>query len=259
MDRSSIYIATVDPQGHRLAREYGLGIEISEFCTAYNMDEEYGVYGPLVEEKAACAQRLVVHAPFNELFPCAIDPKARALARDRYCQAMTLAEQLGAKKLVIHGGYHPWIYYPVWYVEQSILFWREFVPRIPQGMTVCLENVLEPDPEYLLDIVTGVDSPKLRLCLDIGHVNAYSKLPAAEWIRRWGGWISHFHIHNNDGDFDTHQPLDQGSIPMEEVLRLAQEFCPGASFTLELPEAAGSVAWLVERGLLPREDDYAQQ
>lgn len=72
MNRSRVYLATIDPNAHILAGEYGLGLELSEFCTAYNMDEKFHEIQPSVEEKMKHTDRLVLHAPFNELFPCAI-------------------------------------------------------------------------------------------------------------------------------------------------------------------------------------------
>ena len=250
MDRRTIYLATIDPKAHLLAKEHGLGLELSEFCTAYNMDEKFGEVEPQVAEKVQCADRFVLHAPFNELFPCAIDPMARELARSRYTQAIGLAKRYGAAKVVIHGGYNPWIYYPIWYTEQSAPFWKDFLKEIPDGMTVCIENVLEEEPQMLLDIIRGVDDPRIRMCLDIGHVNAYSKVGVMEWLEVCAPCISHFHIHNNDGSWDTHSPLNEGTIPMRELLEKAVELCPDPTFTLELPEAESSVRWLLENNLI---------
>ena len=250
MNRQNIYLATVDPNAHILAQRHGLGIELSEFCTAYNMDERFSEIEPSVAQKVQCTDRLVLHAPFNELFPCAIDPKARALAAERYRQAIALAQRYGAKKVVIHGGYNHWIYFPVWYTEQSIPFWNEFASEIPDGMTVCLENVLEEEPMMLLDIIRTVNHPKIRMCLDIGHVNAYSKVSVESWLEQCAPWISHFHIHNNDGSWDYHRPLPEGSIRMKAFLERAEALCPDASFTLELPDAESSVLWLREQNLI---------
>jgi sugar phosphate isomerase/epimerase len=71
-----------------------------------------------------------------------------------------------------------------------------------------------------------------------------------EWIRKCAPYIGHFHIHNNHGDFDTHQGLDDGTIPMNELLQLADELCPDATYSLEVIESEGSVKWLEESGLL---------
>ena len=250
MKKEKICLATVDDKAHVLAKEWGVTLELSEFCTAWNMDDRFDEAGPLVEEKLRYAPAKVLHAPFNELFPCAIDPKARELAKERYLQAIGLAKHYGAEKVVIHGGYNPWIYFPVWYTEQSVPFWKELVKEIPEGITLCLENVLEEEPGMLLDIVRNVDDPRIRMCLDIGHANAYSKVSVMEWLERCAPCISHFHIHNNDGSWDNHCPLNEGTIPMRELLERACDLCKDATFTLELTECEGSLRWMKEEGLL---------
>lgn len=246
MNRENIYLSTIDENAHLVAEKYGLGLEIAEFCTAWNMDEKFPETDASVREKIKNCNAPVLHAPFNELFPCAIDPQARALAAQRYRQAAALAKNYGARKLVIHGGYHPYIYYPQWYVEQSILFWKDFLQEDP-GIQIVLENVLEKEPQWMYDIVKAVDDPRLRLCMDVGHVNAYSSVPVMQWLELWAPYLSHFHIHNNDGSWDTHSSLDQGTIPMAQLLTAAQSLCPEATYTLELVESEPSVRWILER------------
>lgn len=249
MNKKNVYISTTAPDASQIAKQYGLGIEIAEYCTAWNMDDEFSSTDPSVREKLEGTERKILHAPFNELFPCAIDRKARSLAAARYRQAIDMAKTYGATKVVIHGGYNPWIYYPVWYTEQSILFWKEFLKEDP-GVEIVLENVLETDPQWLLDIVKSVDDSRLRLCLDIGHVNAYSKIPLKDWLENWTPYLSHFHIHNNDTSWDTHSPLTEGTIPMKAFLEKASQLCPDATFTLELLEAESSVKWMAESDLI---------
>ena len=245
MEKVNLYISTTASDASEMARQYGFGIEIAEYCTAWNMDDEFAQTDAAVREKLNGIHHRVLHAPFNELFPCAIDMKARELAASRYRHAIGLAKTYGATKVVVHGGYNPWIYYPVWYVEQSIAFWKEFLKEDP-GVEIVLENVLETDPQWLLDIVRGVNDKRLKLCLDIGHVNAYSEISVMEWLEICAPYISHFHIHNNDTSWDTHSPLTEGSIPMKDLLEKAFLLCPKATFTLELMEAEASVRWLLE-------------
>ena len=245
MKREQIYLSTVDPRAGELARELGLGVEIAEYCTAWNMDREYPQTDERLRGALAGNPRRILHGPFNELFPCAIDPEARDLAARRYRQAIALARDYGADKVVIHAGFNPWLYYPVWFREQSAVFWREFLAEEP-GVEIVLENVLEQEPEWMTEILRAVDSPRLRLCLDVGHVNAYSPVDTAQWLRRCAPWISHFHLHNNNGTRDAHDPLFRGSIPMEELLTLAGELCPEATFTLELPDGESSARELMK-------------
>lgn len=249
MKKETIYLSTISTDAPCVAREYGFGLELAEFCTAWNMDEKFTHVDSVVKKKLEGIPRSLLHAPYNELFPCAIDKKARALAAERYRQATDLATRYGSRKVIIHGGYNPRIYFPVWYVKQSVLFWQDFLRSDP-GVEIVLENVLEDDPRWLLDIVAGVDDPRLRLCLDIGHVNAYSSVPLTDWLVLWAPYLSHLHIHNNDGSRDAHSALNEGTIPIKELLLQAQHLCPDATYTLELMNDAPSVVWLQENDLI---------
>ena len=244
--RQKLYLSTIDPKAGQLARDYGLGVEIAEYCTAWNMDADFARTDQTVRRAIDGVQRRIFHAPFNELFPCAIDPQARALAARRYRQAMELAAEYDCKKLVIRGGYVTNVYFPAWYTHQSVCFWREFLETAPEDVTIFLENVLEEEPQMLLDILRQVKDPRLRMCLDVGHAHVYSKIPVMEWLEACAPWIGHFHIHNNDGSRDSHCPLDQGTIPMEKLLGRIEQLCPQASLTLELAEAESSVRNLLE-------------
>ena len=234
MEKENIYLSTIASDAVRVAKEYSVNLEIAEYCTAWNMDEKFEGVDQVVQKKLDGISQSVLHAPFNELFPCAIDKKARELASNRYRQAIDLAKHYGSTKVTIHGGYNPWIYFPVWYVEQSVLFWKEFLETDP-GVQIVLENVLETEPQWLLDI---------------GHVNAYSEISVMEWLEACAPYISHFHVHNNDGTQDQHNALNNGRIPMKEFLLRAEALCPDATFTFELMKDEPSMAWLKENGLV---------
>ncbi len=245
MRRENIYLSTIASDAPIYGREYGLGLEIAEFCTAWNIDRRFELTDSRVQESMQGISRSILHAPSNELFPCAIDEKARELAAYRYRQAIDLAKRYGSKKVVIHGGYHPWMYYPVWYVGQSVAFWKEFLKEDP-GVEIVLENVLETQPDLMLDILEGVDDPRLRMCFDVGHINAYSYIPVLDWLETCAPWIGHIHVNNNDGREDLHQGLQDGIIPMKELLQRIESLCPEATITLEMTETKSSLEWLAK-------------
>lgn len=247
MKREQLYLSTIDARAGDIARAAGLGVEIAGFCTAVNADEYFEAANARVLEQVRGVPRRVLHGAFNELFPCAIDPLARKLAAYRYDQALKLASRYAAGKLVLHGGFSPKLYYPCWYVEQSVIFWREFLETHPEKYEICLENVMEGEPEMLLSIVRQVNDPRLRLCLDVGHVNHYSQRPALEWMDSWGSALSHLHLHNNDGSADSHSGLQCGSLPMADIIRRING---SMTATLELIEIGSDVHWLKEAGLL---------
>lgn len=246
MNRDKFYLSTIDENAHLLTKEHGLGIEIAEFCTPWFLDTEFNQIDPKIREKLACTDRFVLHAPFSELFPCAIDPKVRAIAAERYRQVIAVAQSYGIQKIVVHGGYNPKIYFPVWYTEQSVLFWKDFVQDIPDGMVFCLENVFEEEPTMLSEIIRQVNDPKIRMCLDTGHVNTYSQISVFDWLTECSDLVEHFHIHNNDTSRDSHSQLFEGTIPMTQLLNAIEEKCPSASITLELMDAKPSIDWLLK-------------
>lgn len=45
------YISTIAADAEKLARQHGLGLEIAEYCTAWNMDGKFGETDPAVRRK----------------------------------------------------------------------------------------------------------------------------------------------------------------------------------------------------------------
>ncbi len=230
----NLCLATTDEHAFELAQKYNLGIELDQFCTAMYMDGPvFTVYD--AQARSMLSRARVFHGPFNELAPCAIDPRVRQVSMDRYNQAFELMWNYGLKKMVLHGGYVPLVYFKVWYVEQSIPFWKEFLADKPADFELCLENVMEPDPSYLVEIVEGVDDPRCGLCFDTGHANITKvcEVPTEEWIKAFAPHLKHLHLHNNDGVWDWHKNLAEGTIDMNRVLDLLDEMAPAASITFE--------------------------
>ena len=249
--RDRLYLSTTAEDAPALAREHGLGLEIAEFCTASNMDVDFAAADAKVREAMTGVERFTFHAPFNELSPAAIDPLVKEIAYRRYRQAIELSPRYGAKKIVVHSGFVPLVYFPSWFSAQSVPFWREILHTAPRDVSLCLENVMESGPDMLLEIVEGVNDPRFRLCLDVGHAACMGKeMDAESWIQPLGPWIGHVHLHNNDGVGDLHRPLGEGVLDMDRIISALEEHCPDATLTIENIRAADSVRWLLERGYL---------
>ena len=229
-----ICVATIDSRAWELAEKYDLGIELDQFCTAMYMDmPDFPHYDADVRRMLRRAK--VFHGPFSELSPCAIDPKVRQISMERYNQAYNLMQGYGLKKMVLHGGYIPLVYFPQWYVERSIEFWKEFLAGKPEDFVLCLENVMENDPAMLVEIAAGVNDQRCRLCLDVGHANAgkVSTVPIPKWVETFAPYLAHVHLHNNDASWDWHKSLGNGTINMAEVLDMLDALAPNASYTFE--------------------------
>lgn len=247
MKKERLFLSTIADDAVQTAREFGLGVELAQFCLAENMDKT----PPDVQKSLDAAlevPRRVLHAPFAELCPAAIDPLVRAVTRRRFLQAAALAKRYGAEKMVVHSGFIPLVYYPEWFAPQSAAFWREFLNDV-DGLTLCVENVMETSPDALRQIAEQVNDPRLRICFDVGHAFCQSG-ELAPWLDALAPYSSHVHLHNNHGSFDEHLGLPDGTLDIAAVIRQLEALAPQATYTLEVRSARASVEWLLEEGLL---------
>ncbi len=246
-----LYLATIAAGADETASRFGLGLEIDEFCTAANFDADFDRWDGAARAHLAHSDRFVFHAPFAELCPCAIDPMVRDVTMRRFRQTAALSRAYGIRRIVVHSGFIPHVYYPVWFVEQSARFFRALLDAEPE-VVLCVENVLDDDPAPLMDLADAVDDPRLGLCLDVGHANAVSKIPVRQWLKRLAPRLMHLHLHDNDGAADLHQIPGDGSLGFPGLMDEIEAAAPKATLTFECMDGAGCARRLAEYGWLER-------
>lgn len=246
-----LYLATIAAGADETASRFGLGLEIDEFCTAANFDADFDRWDGAARAHLAHSDRFVFHAPFAELCPCAIDPMVRDVTMRRFRQTAALSRAYGIRRIVVHSGFIPHVYYPVWFVEQSTRFFRALLDAEPE-VALCVENVLDDDPAPLMDLADAVDDPRLGLCLDVGHANAVSKIPVRQWLKRLAPRLMHLHLHDNDGAADLHQIPGDGSLGFPGLMDEIEAAAPEATLTFECMDGAGCARRLAEYGWLER-------
>ena len=225
-----IYLSTIGENAAELARKYDFGIEIAEFCYAANLDTDFEHWDELTRANLSGIERRIFHAPFNELCPAAVDPLITEVTRRRLEQAYRLMCNYKIKKMVVHSGYIPHLYFRDWFYNKSTEFWSEFLSDKPADFLLLLENVLEEKPDMLLDIIEKTGNERFRLCLDLGHAGGHAScLPIEQWIKQTAPYLSHVHIHNNYKNEDLHNPPGDGLIDMEAALAKTYELCPDAT------------------------------
>ena len=244
------YVSELDARAPELALERGMGLEIIGFCAAERMEDEELIASEEVRLRPYARKSL--HAPYYELAPCAIDPLIREVSLKRYRQAVATCMRLGIRRMVVHSGFAPRVYYPEWFVPRSIEFWRDFVRELPEDFELLLENVLDVHPEYIRDVCDGVDDPRLRICLDVGHANAYSEVPVEDWVSVLSARIAHVHLHNNDGSRDAHAPLNAGSMDIARIMKLLDVHAPEAEICIESVDAVSCLKTLEETGAMEK-------
>lgn len=240
-----------------LAVANGMGIEIAEFCISDNMDNSFDTVLPHVQKHAEMTRDKVLHAPYNELFPMAIEPLMVEVAHRRYVQTLEYCRRFGASKMIVHANYVKDMYYPGWFINRHIDFWKKLLKEREDDVIICVENVQEDDPQLILGILKGVDDPRLKMCLDVGHANL-SGIAPIDWLKVCAPYISHYHLHNNYGLpkegrrslGDRHLSLGDGNIDTKALLTLAEELTSNATASIECYEPESSVQWLKDNGFI---------
>ena len=232
-----------------------LGIETINFSISSILDEGTPAITRYENElEGILSDRpLTLHGPFFDLSPASFDSQIKAVTLNRFMTACKIAQQLSAKKIIFHSGFIPQVYYTEGWLQNSILFWKEFMPHCPHDLTICIENVFETDYRPIKQLLEAVSHPRLKFCLDIGHVNAYSTLPLDDWIIELGPYIDHVHLHNNDGTKDQHNGLLRGSLSIKDCLMQLNDVAPTATITLEIydqKELLDSLNYLTSLNLL---------
>ena len=250
--RERLHIATVCSQHREILDRWGIGVELDQFCMAASMKGEARQAADReIAELKAVAGGMILHAPFNELFPAAIDPDARALAMRRFSEAAEIAAENGISRMVVHSGYVPFVYFKEWHRDRSVEFWEEFMADKPDDFIIMIENVLDDEPYMMAEIMERISNPNIRLCFDTGHALCVSKVPVSEWLRVLAPYLGHLHIHNNDGQYDHHSALTEGLIDMESFLDDVIKLCSrDTTVTLETIDGLSSVEWLGKKGYL---------
>lgn len=199
-----------------------VGIEISYFSN------------PLVLEKANLAEEITrhyhllkdfplpktIHGAFYDLNPTARDPKILEVCRFRILQSLEIAAEFGMKKIVFHTNYIHSNHseYKKFWINKQISFWQEFIPTLEKwDICIYLENTREENPDYIYQIIKGLNSKYFSICYDTGHSHCFteSKISPVEWVNAYQNELGYIHLHSNFGKTDDHIAFTKGSVNFE--------------------------------------------
>jgi sugar phosphate isomerase/epimerase len=88
----------------------------------------------------------------------------------------------------------------------------------------------EPEPEMLIDttnsfaeLLDHVDSPRLKLTLDVGHLHCLGETPIPAVIRRWGARIANVHIEDMRRGVHDHLMFGEGEMDFPPIIAALAE------------------------------------
>ena len=194
---------------------YSINPEIGfDAATLERMDQE-----PMEGVARLFAERgrtITLHGPFMDLAPGGVDEHIREVSVGRLQRTMDLVPLFRPQSVVFHAGYDDRRYHAhrkEW-LARSLKTWEPLIRRAEElGVIIHLENVYEPTPEMILALIEAISSDSLGFCLDVGHMNTFAEVPLLEWLEVLGPYLREVHLHDNDGQGDTHGPIGSGNFP----------------------------------------------
>lgn len=231
-----------------VAVQYGLGIELMAFAFPDVLDGDW--HGLLTGYRALLQPVALrtMHGPFFDMSPGSLDRRVNALVMSRFRQALDIAADLAVQTVVLHANFIASLRtadYRNGWTQRNIDFFSELTPYAAErGVTIALENMWEFDPHIIVDVLSGVEHPSLRACLDIGHAHLFSAMPLAHWLAVVSPYLAHIHLNNNDGQVDIHRALDNGVLDYAQILPALRALPIAATMTLEMDKVEDMVASL---------------
>ena len=173
--------------------------------------------------------RATVHGPYMDMSPGGADEKVRKVTVERFTQLLRAVHPISPATVVLHAGYDARIFdgdENLW-LTQSLKTWEKVVKEAEAANTViALENIFEEEPGPIMTLISRMNSPHLRACIDVGHINAFAKAPMDEWLSVLGPYLGEVHIHDNFGEKDDHLPVGDGEIDFSLFFSLIKRYSP---------------------------------
>ena len=190
----------------------------------------------LIEEGHRLGFGITFHAPYKDPhnpagFSRGEREKIERLYRPALAYAARVAEEAGPTILVVHGAKGNRPREELCRDTRAFLAWivEEFPALCPSIELLVREeraNKTGDNKDELVEIVSGLGSPKVGICWDLGHDARNGSVAAPP------GFIAsvrHVHLHDISPDGYDHCPLIFGSVPYEDhVRRLGQTGYRGA-------------------------------
>ncbi|WP_445474789.1 sugar phosphate isomerase/epimerase family protein [Methanococcoides methylutens] len=153
--------------------------------------------------------KYTVHAPSTDMNLSSLREPIRLAAVSLIGQMAGICNELDSDVLVVHPGYFS---YPVDMIYAQRAFERSVVDlkniSTDTGVRICIENM--PKWDCFLLRHPDLDLGDNGFTLDVGHANTLGNLN--DFLEIMEGSISHFHLHDNNGEIDDHFFIGGGNI-----------------------------------------------
>jgi sugar phosphate isomerase/epimerase len=162
------------------------------------------------------------------------DKRRRIESTDEIKRAIEVAEVLPFRFLVQHigTGNESWDPRKFDHAMSGIEHLNAFAR--PLGVTLLVENIPNEmsTPDRLVELLTSAHFTDVGMCFDFGHANIMSRV--ADAFDTMSKYIRSSHVHDNDGNKDSHLWPGNGTIDWDEAITLLRTAPHAPPLLLEL-------------------------
>lgn len=166
-----------------------------------------------------------------------------------YKKCLAVAQELEAPTIIVHSTYFPGLTnwkYKDWLNSQTDLWGFIASEAKTNNITIAIENIVDERPDSIINIIETVNLSNLKACIDFGHLNLISteKNPT-EWAESMQKHLYYTHVHNNNGRYDSHSSLENGTLDYDSIFKKLFELTKLPKIAIEVDTLEGIKSSLI--------------
>lgn len=246
------FVQTTDEVAYdfiEFAKANRYGVELTSFALPWILDGDWeSILQSYKRALKDFGNEVAIHGVFMDMITASRDVRIVRVARERILQNIEIAKKLGAKIVTFCSCFNPCVargspQYVGGYKQRQIKFWTEIAELASDDLLLVFENLWEPQPELVREVLDGVNHENFKALLDTGHANIFSKVPIERWVEILAEHLSYIHLNDNHGDFDSNLIPGEGSIKWDNFFSALKRYGLKPRICLEV-EAYGKCSKL---------------
>jgi sugar phosphate isomerase/epimerase len=165
--------------------------------------------------------RFQVHAPLSDVNIGSVHEPMRRAAIDQITETISMCRNLDIRLVTVHPGFVGGVAFLN--RARALEMTKESVKEIASfaednSVEVVVENMpanINATCTTADELLEAIEGTGLRICFDMGHANTARQLDALlALVDRFGN----VHLHNNEGQWDQHNVVDDGTADLKKVV-----------------------------------------
>lgn len=190
-----------------------------------------------------------IHGPFHGIAVNCPDPAIQEVVARRFIQSLEFSATFGASHMVIHspfqGWANPFLFHGAGANNVNVVphVRATLEPVLPVaerlGITLVMENIRDLSLFAIMEVVKAIDSPRLRVSLDVGHCQTMTRLGGMtpdKYILEAGEYLEHLHLQDGDGESDRHWAPGDGLVSWYAIFHALRQVDTNPRMILELKD-----------------------